>query len=254
LTEHGARAEVRGAAPWGQIHPVPDPLADLAQLAGVPSAVAAATAAVDVVLRDRGLRAVDEDARARALAACAEASAALTGDHDRWILGALRLSAEMTALASLIRAAPAQALARAHTLLARGQLSDDQLGRIREGAAVNARMHGLSELLTEPSAAPAVVLGAVVHAELATVAPFGEASGLVARAAEHLVLISAGLDPLCVIVVEAGHLAAAEQYHAGLARYSDGGAAGVAAWIIHCAAAVSRGAEVSPAVRGVAGG
>ena len=190
---------------------------------------------------------MDEDARARALAACAEASAALTGDHDRWILGALRLSAELTALASLIRVAPAQALARAHALLARGQLPDDQLGRIREGAAVNARMHGLSELLTQPSTAPAVVLGAVVHAELATVAPFGEASGLVARAAEHLVLISAGLDPLCVIVVEAGHLAAAEQYQAGLARYSDGGAAGVASWIIHCAAAVSRGAEVSPA-------
>jgi hypothetical protein len=42
-------------------------------------------------------------------------------------------------------------------------------------------MHGLSELLAQPSTAPAVVLGAVVHAELATVAPFGEASGLVAR-------------------------------------------------------------------------
>ena len=111
-------------------------------------------------------------------------------------------------------------------------------------------MHGLGELLTQPSTAPAVVLGAVVHAELATVAPFGEASGLVARAAEHLVLISAGLDPLCVIVVEAGHLAAAEQYHAGLARYSDGGVAGVAGWIIQCAAAVSRGAEVSPVARG----
>ena len=178
----------------------------------MPSAVAAATAAVDVVLRDRGLRSIDEDARARALAASAEASAALTGDHDRWILGALRLSAELTALAALIRVAPAQALARAHALLTRGQLPDDQLGRIREGAAVSARMQGVSELLTHPSTAPAVVLGAVVHAELATVAPFGEASGLVARAAEHLVLISAGLDPLGVIVVEAGHLADADQY------------------------------------------
>ena len=228
---------------------MPDLLADLAQLAGVPSAVAAATAAVDVVLRDRGLRPVDEDARARALAASAEASAALTGEHDRWILGALRLSAELTALAPVIRVAPAQALARAHALLAKGQLPDDQLGRIREGAAVSARMQGVNELLTKPSTAPAVILGAVVHAELGTVAPFGVASGLVARAAEHLVLISAGVDPFGVIVVEAGHLADADHYQAGLNRYSDGGASGVASWIIQCAAAVSRGAEVSPVGR-----
>lgn len=248
MAENGARAEAGGAASGGQIGTVADPLADLAQLTGVPSAVAAATAAVDVVLRDRGLRSVSEDVQARALAASAEASAAITGDHDRWILGALRLASELTALASLIRVAPAQALARAHTLLARGELPDDQLGRIRPGVAVSARMQGVSELLTQPSTAPAVVLGAVVHAELATVAPFGEASGLVARAAEHLVLISAGLDPLGVIVVEAGHLADVDRYHGGLARYSDGGVAGVAGWIIHCAAAVSRGAEVSPVV------
>ena len=112
-------------------------------------------------------------------------------------------------------------------------------------------MQGVSELLTQPSTAPAVVLGAVVHAELATVSPFGEASGLVARAAEHLVLISAGLDPLGVIVVEAGHLADADRYRIGLDRYCDGGVAGVASWIIQCAAAVSRGAEVSPVARTV---
>ena len=94
-----------------------------------------------------------------------------------------------------------------------------------------------------------MVLGAVVHAELATVAPFGEASGLVARAAEHLVLISAGLDPLGVIVVEAGHWPTADRYRAGLAAVRRRRGAGVAGWIIQCAAAVSRGAEVSPVVR-----
>ena len=46
-----------------------------------------------------------------------------------------------------------------------------------------------------PTAAPAIVLGAVVHAEIATVAPFGAVSGLW-PGAEHLVLISAGVDPL----------------------------------------------------------
>jgi len=232
---------------------MPDPLAELAQLVGVPSAVAAANAAVDAVLRDRGLRVVSEERRSQALAAGAEASAALTGERDQWLLGSLRLSAELGALAGLIRLAPAQVLARAHTLLARGRLGDEELGRIQGGAEVGWRMQGVGDLLTQPTTAPAIVLGAVVHAELATLAPFGDASGLVARAAEHLVLISAGLDPLGVIVVEAGHLADAATYQAGLHRYADGGVAGVAGWIIRCAAAVSRGAEVSPVVRGLTG-
>ena len=107
------------------------------------------------------------------------------------------------------------------------------------------RMRAVGELLTRPTAAPAVVLGAVVHAEIATVAPFGAASGLVARAAEHLVLISAGLDPLGVIVVEAGHRDR-PGYQAELTAYAEGSVRGVGGWIIRCAAAVSRGAELSP--------
>ena len=40
---------------------VPDPLTDLARLEGVPSGLAAARDAVDVVLTDRGLRSVSAD-------------------------------------------------------------------------------------------------------------------------------------------------------------------------------------------------
>jgi hypothetical protein len=90
------------------------------------------------------------------------------------------------------------------------------------------------------------VLGAVAHAEIASVEPFGPASGLVARAAEHLVLMSSGLDPYAVIVVEAGHAADPAGYRAGLAAYAEGGANGVSRWILWCAAAVARGAELSP--------
>ena len=49
-----------------------------------------------------------------------------------------------------------------------------------------------------------------------------------ARAAEHLVLISAGVDPLGVIVVEAGHLDR-PGYQAGLTAYAEGTVRGVAA-------------------------
>ena len=220
-----------------------DPLADLACLPGVPSAVAAATAAVDAVLRDRGLRRVDDQLRVRALLAGAEASASLTDDPDRWQPGARRLAAELSALAGLIRVAPAQALARAHAVVARGVEPADQLGRAVDDPVIARRMGELSSLLTRHTAAPAVVLAAVVHAEIATLGAFGAASGLVARGAEHLVLLDSGLDPYGVVVVEAGHAADPATYRAGLAGYANGGVPGVKGWIIQCAAAVAQGAD-----------
>ena len=230
---------------------MPDPLADLAQLPGVPSAVAAATAAVDVVLRDRGLRRVTDQVRAAALLAGAEASVQLTDDPERWRAGAVRLSAELPVLAKVIRVAPGQALARAHAVVARGAVPDRELGRTSGEAAAVARMRDLMALLIRPTSAPAVVLGAVAHAELASVGAFGAASGLVARATEHLVLVSSGLDPYAVILVEAGHAADPAGYRAGLTAYADGGASGVGRWISWCAAAVARGAELSPVAAGM---
>lgn len=223
---------------------MPDPLADLAGLAGMPSAVAAALAAVDAVLRDRGRRAVPPDAAAGARLAGARASAALMGDGERWLPGAVRLSAELGPLADVIRVAPAQALARAHLLAARGVVPDEALGRLAGSPEAAARLDGVSGLLTGTSSASALVLGAVVHAELATVAPFGSADGLVARAAEHLVLISAGVDPQGLVPVEAGHAAAGDAYTAGLQGYASGSAAGVRAWLLQCTNALARGAEL----------
>lgn len=232
-----------------------DPLADLAQLEGVASAVAAATDAVDAVLGDRGLRKVTEEQLSRALLAGAQANAALSDNPARWQVGALRLSAELAPLAALINVAPAQALARAHTLVARGVVPDNELGKIgsqQETAdpEMALRMNSLVQLLTRQTSAPAIVVGSVVHAEIAVVAPFGDASGLIARAAEHLVLIAAGLDPYGVIVVEAGHAENAARYSGALEAYAEGSVAGVKAWLLRCAAAVARGAELSPIVVG----
>jgi hypothetical protein len=223
-----------------------DPLADLARLEGVASAVAAATDAVDAVLRDRGLRHITEEQMSQALLAGASANAALSGDPERWQLGALRLSAELAPMAALIKVAPAQALARAHALVARGVVADSELGKIGSGPGVVARMNSLGELLARPTSAPAIVVAAVAHAEIAVVAPFGDASGLIARAVEHLVLISVGLDPYGVIVVEAGHAERGESYSTGLEGYAEGSVSGVKDWLLRCATAVARGAELSP--------
>ena len=109
-----------------------------------------------------------------------------------------------------------------------------------------ARMNSLGELLTRQTSAPAIVVGAVAHAEIAVVSPFGDASGLIARAAEHLVLIAAGVDPYGVIVVEAGHAESGTSYSETLGAYAEGSVAGVKEWLLQCAAAVARGAELSP--------
>ena len=228
---------------------VPDPLADLAQLEGVPSAVAAALAAVDVVLRDRGLRRLGADAVAASLLRGARATAALTGDGDRWLPGTVRLSAELTPLAATLRVAPAQALARAHVLVARGVVPADDLGRVRSDPLTTERLAGLTALLTAPRVASAVVLAAVVHAELADLAPFGSADEVVARAAEHMVLISAGVDPRGVVPVEAGHADAVQAYRTALAGYGTGTLTGVRNWLLHCTTALSRGAELSSSGR-----
>ena len=224
---------------------MPDPLADLAQLPGVPAAVTAATAAVDAVLRDRGLRRLSAAQLAAGRIAAAKASADLTAEPDRWRPGAVRLSTQLDPLAAVIRVAPAQALARVHALVARGVVDDAVLGRVAAGEPVATRMAGVVGLLTGSTTASAVVLAAVVHAELATVAPFGDASGLVARAAEQLVLMSCGLDPTGAIAVAAGHLDLGEAYPETLTAYARGDVVGVKAWILHCCAAVARGADLT---------
>jgi hypothetical protein len=224
-----------------------DPLADLVRFEGVASAVTAATDAVDAVLRDRGLRSFNEELLSRALLAGATANAAMTEDPKRWQVGALRLSAQLVPLAALIRVAPAQALARSHALVARGVVPDSELGKIGSDPGMAARMNSLGELLTRHTSASAIVVGAVAHAEIAVVAPFADASGLIARATEHLVLIAAGVDPYGVIPVEAGHAERATSYPSELAAYAEGSVAGVRGWLLRCAGAVARGAELSPA-------
>ncbi len=224
---------------------VPDPLAVLARLEGVPSAVAAAIDAVDAVLRDRGQRTLASETVAASLLRGARASAALTGDGERWLPGAVRLSAELATLAPTLRVAPAQALARAHVLVAHGHVPEAELGRVRDDAVTGERLAGLTALLTGTSSASAVVLGAVVHAELVDSAPFGTGDDVVARAAEHMVLVAAGVDPRGAVAVEAGHAETPEAYRAALTAYREGTLAGVRAWLLHCTAALARGAELS---------
>ena len=233
-----------------------DPLAWLTTLEGVPSAYAAARDGIDVMLRDRGLRRTSPETTAESLLRGAHASAVLEGSTstlvevregtgDQVAQDAVRVSTELLALAPLLARSPSQALARIHALAAAGSLPDDRLGRPRDAASAD-RLRGLAELLTTPTTAPALLVAAVVHADLATSAPFASHNGLVARATERLLLVGRGVDEKSLVVPEAGHLALRSAYESNLRGYAEGGQAGVHAWVLYAAEAYAAGAEASP--------
>lgn len=234
-----------------------DALASLGSLEGVASALAGSRDGIDALLRDRGLRRTPPELTTESLLRGAIASATLegsvssaeemrAGQGDEVAVAALRLSTELLALVPTLRTAPLQAFARLHAVLGAGAVADDQLGRPRDGAAAE-RLHLLARRLLEPTTAPALLVAAVVHAELATAAPFASHNGLVARAAERLVLVTRGVDEKSLIVPEAGHLALRAEYESNLRAYAQaGGSSGVHAWLVYAAEAYAKAAELSP--------
>ncbi|WP_036554967.1 hypothetical protein [Nocardioides insulae] len=233
-----------------------DPLSALVSLEGVASAYAATRDGIDVMLRDRGLRRTSPETTAESLLRGAHASGVLEGSSstlaevresggDPTAQDAVRLSAELLSLVPVLRQTPLQAFARLHAVAGAGSLEREELGRPRDAASA-ARLRELSGHLTRHTAAPALVVAAVVHAELATAAPFPSHNGLLARAAERLVLFARGVDEKSLVVPEAGHLALRAEYESNLRAYRDGGQAGVHAWLLYAAEAFAAGAEASP--------
>lgn len=233
-----------------------EPLAWLVSLEGVASAFTGARDGIDVMLRDRGLRRTAPDITGESLLRGAHASAVLEGSAstlaevresggDAIARDAVRLSAELLSLVPVLRQTPLQAFARLHALAAAGTLPDRELGRPR-GAHEVERLRGLAELLTTDRTTPALIIAAIAHADLATVAPFGSHNGIVARAAERLVLVARGVDPTSLVVPEAGHLALREAYGSNLRGYASGERSGIHSWLLYAAEAFTAGAEASP--------
>jgi Fic family protein len=260
-----------------------DPLAPLGALPGVPEAVESVRKSVDGVYGHRVMRRRSAEISAEAALRGARASAALAGadwaleelrrrsdfggeSEARTVGGALRVTAEAGQLLDVWRQSPLRVLARLHLVAAGGTAAEDAVGRPRlagetvetgapglpplpDSDEVAARLDGLSRLLVAGSSAPALVVAAVVHGELLALRPFRSHNGLVARAAERIVLVGSGLDPKSVCPSEVGHLEAGEQeYVRALGGYASGTAEGMASWIAHCGRAVELGGRESTAV------
>ncbi len=233
-----------------------DALSWLVSLEGVPSGLAAARDGIDVVLRDRGLRRTSPETTGESLLRGAHASAVLegststlaevrAGEGDAIAQDSLRLSTELLSLVPTLGRAPLQALARLHALAAAGSLPPEQCGRPRDAESAG-RLRELADLLTGSAGSPGLLVAAVVHADLATAAPFASHNGLVARAAERLVLVARGVDEKSLVVPEAGHLALREAYESNLRGYATGGDAGVHSWLLYATEAYAAAAEASP--------
>jgi len=240
--------------------PATDPLDRLATLDGVASAMAASRDGIDALLRDRGLRRTAPETTAESLLRGAHASAVLEGADSTldvvrgggggpMALAAVRVSTELLSLVPVLAVSPIQALARIHTLAAKGVADDADLGRPRDAGA-SARLRDLAATLSAPTSAPALVVAAVVHAEVSAAAAFVSHNGIVARATERLVLVARGVDAKSLIVPEAGHLALRPEYESNLRGYREGGPAGVHAWLLYAAEAYAAGAEASPLSEG----
>ena len=233
-----------------------DPLAWLVSLEGVPSAYAAARDGIDVVLRDRGLRRTSPETTAESLLRGAHASAVLEGSGssltevregagDAVARDAVRLSTELLGLIPTVRTSPLQAFARLHAVVASGTLEPERLGRPRDAGSAE-RLRDIAALVTARTDAPALMLAAVVHADLVSTAPFASHNGIVARAAERLLLAARGVDEKSLVVPEAAHLALRPAYESNLRGYAGGTQAGVHAWLLYAAEAYAAAAEASP--------
>ncbi|MFC8449212.1 oxidoreductase [Kitasatospora sp. NPDC057223] len=291
-----------------------DPLAPLAELPGVPEAVAEVRKSVDRLYGHRVMRRRAAEVTSEAALRGARASAALDGAdwpleevrrrsdfgadaESRTVGAALRVSAEAGQLLSVWRHSPLQVLARLH-LLAAGD-ADGSAGRPRragEGAEplfpldleaaegldggghqeaaapaapgrarvelpaapgaeeVAARLDQLSRLIVARAegpggGAPALVVAAVVHGELLALRPFGSHNGVIARAAQRIVLIAEGLDPKAICPAEVGLAELGTgAYRLALSGYLAGTPDGLARWIGHCGQALRLGVRESTAV------
>ncbi|MCU1669134.1 MAG: uncharacterized protein JWP40_2061 [Blastococcus sp.] len=242
-----------GAAPAVAQATSPDPLAPLLALPGVRDAADAARAGIDRLLGHRVLRRESAGVSTESALRGARASAALAGVEvpladlrsgaveDPVVQGALRASAALGSMVETWPRAPGQVLARLHVLAAADLPGHAELGRPAPHAGP--RLSGLFSLVTGTTTVPAVLVAALVHGELAALAPFGSADGVVARAAGRLTGITRGLDPKAVSVPEVGFIELGQDaYEAALAGYRSGEPDGVAAWLVHCCRATEHGA------------
>jgi hypothetical protein len=245
-----------------------DPLGALAAAPANAAALDAARSEVDALLWRRDVRAAAADVALASIERGGRDSAAIDGADvvvvddspmGRVLDAALRLTAAVPAQVEVFSTAPLQALAHLHGLTAHGFVDDDDLGRPRahdraddplsigplppaREAAV--RLAALADVLTTPTAAPALMVAAIAHAEVAVLRPFAWGSGLLSRAVVRLVMAGRGVDPSLFSIPERGMLELGRPaYVKALRAYASGTPDGVSEFVVWHSTAIALGAR-----------
>jgi hypothetical protein len=216
-------------------------IARVVELPGVQQAAADAREAMDLLRKQRILRTKGAEVRALALSESARAAAQLGGIEIPIAVALLQSSIED---ASLVATAPMRTLARFHAIALADQPAD-QRGRPRDlNDEESQRFFALNDLLKAEAKVPALIVGALMMAEILDIAPFASANDVIARTAFRSVLIGRGFDPDALGLPEVGMLAlGANSFVPALAAYRSGTPEGVASWLRHLASAVQFGAR-----------
>jgi hypothetical protein len=249
-----------------------DAFAAVAALPGVAEAAETSRTAFDAMLWDRSLRSAAEELSRRSALAGAASSAGIDGIEIEWRVweagqaaddtpmgkaaaGVVALYAQLPTLRQVWETAPLQALAKVHALVAVPVTPEGRRTAAHGSAAgpaahrgcaagprdVAPRLADLARRLGTGTQAPALVVAAVVHAELMTLQPFTYGSGLVARAVDRLVLGGRGVDPDNWSVPEAGlHAKGRSAYARALRGYAAGDVVG---WVLFYCAALAEGTQ-----------
>jgi len=137
---------------------------------------------------------------------------------------------------------PLQTWARLHSFIeldvnrGRPRTNNEVIDPLHIGTPINhqeiePRLNALVQLITE-SKAPAVLLSAIAHAELATIAPFNRGSQMIARATTRLILQGKNIDQLKLVMPEYGFFKIGRNpYAKALIAYQSGTLAGVGEWV-----------------------
>ena len=232
-----------------------DPLSNLIKIESINNAITSALKSIDELNWNRSVR-NNKDLIPLARRISGYASAALEGanmpadprqDPDDSPMGklsnaALGITAEVDFQLTTFLKTPSQTWARLHSFIddseerGRPRTNNDVIDPLHLGSPlphelIESRMNNLVELITT-SSAPAVLIAAIAHAELATIAPFSKGSQLIARATSRLILQSKNIDQLKLVMPEYGfYKIGRNSYAKALMAYQSGSIEGVSKWV-----------------------
>jgi hypothetical protein len=155
---------------------------------------------------------------------------------------ALGVTAEVEFQLKTFLKTPLQSWARLHSFIetdaerGRPRTSNEvvdplHIGQPIDSVLLESRMNDLVNL-AQNSKAPAVLVAAILHAELATIAPFVRGSQMIARATSRMFLQAKQIDQLQLVMPEYGlYKIGRAKYAKALIAYKTGTVEGVTEWV-----------------------